>query len=48
VRQVDLQNPIQLPGAKDKSQSRQSARSVSTQRSAKAFAFGALIGVQIT
>jgi hypothetical protein len=49
VPHIDRKDAIEMPGAEDQQpQSRHSARSVSIQRSAKAFAFGALIGVRIT
>jgi hypothetical protein len=48
VAHIDPKDAIEMPGAPISSQSRHSARSVSTQRSAKAFALGALIGVRIT
>jgi hypothetical protein len=48
VAHIDPKDAIEMPGPRISSQSRHSARSVSIQRSAKAFAFGALIGVRIT
>jgi hypothetical protein len=48
VLHIDRKDAIEMPGASISNGSRHSARSVSIGRSAKAFAFGALIGVRIT
>ena len=48
VLHIDPKDAIEMPWAEDQQPVQASARSVSIQRSAKAFAFGALIGVRIT